>query len=163
MKYLLSRLLLCLGILLPLATTQAEHHEEVIFVPYLDKDHDELWISDVRNTRHARKIYTHPRYIAELAVQPEGDYVVFVAETPVDFFAFDAYLIDRHHIQEAARDLTKLRFDAIWDIDISHNGDVVFTNSPTALPPDMKYGVYLIRSHELKKGTPSPDLLVEGE
>ena len=165
MKYHIRRLLLCIGILLPLITTQAERHEEVIFVPYLDQDPDELWITDARNTRHARKIYTHPQYIDNLAVQPDGDYVVFVAETPVNFFAFDAYLIDKRHIPEVARDLTKLRFDEIVGIDISHNGDVVFTNSPTALHPDMdlKYGVYLIRSQDLKKRTPKAELLVERE
>ena len=163
MKYLIRCLLLCLGILLPLTTTQAELHEEVIFLPHLDKGHDELWITDVRNTRHARKIYTHPQYIYELAVQPDGDYVVFVSDPPVDFFAADAYLIDRRHIREAARNLTKLRFDTIWDIDISHNGDIAFTNYDTGLHPDMKYGVYLIRSQELKKGTPKAELLVERE
>ncbi len=165
MKHLLICLLFYIGCLLPLTTTQAEFNAEAIFVPYPDPDDEksELWITNVQNTRHARKIYTHPRHIYDLAVQPDGDYIVFVAETLDPFFAFDVYIIDRRRLREGARDVTKLRFDAIWDIDISKNGDIVFTNYDTALHQGIKYGVYLIRSHDLKNATPKAELLVERE
>ena len=166
MKYLrLLCLLFCLGLLHPLPTSQAAFNAEVIFTLYQgDGPRTEFWISEVRNTRQARKIYTHPEDVHNLAAQPDGDLIVFVSDPPVHFFAGDAYLIDRRRLREGARDLTKLRFDFVVDVDISKNGDVVFTNSPTALhEEEPKYGVHLIRSQELKKATPKAELLFEEE
>ena len=164
MKYLRPLCLICcLGILLPLATTQAEFNAEVVFVPGTRDERSEIWITNVQNTRQARKIYTHHFAIYTVAAQPDGDFIVFVSEAPVDFFAYDAYIIDRRRPQNDARDLTKLRFDEIVSVDISINGDVVFTNSPTGLHEGIKYGVYLIRSQEVKKPKPKAELLVERE
>lgn len=164
MKYLrLLCLLCCLGSLLPLTTTLAEFNAEAIFVPNTDDEKSEIWITNVQNTRHARKIYTHPFGIYTVAAQPDGDFIVFVSDAPVPFFAFDAYIIDRRRLRAGARDLTKLRFDEIVSVDISKNGDVVFTNADTALHQGIKYGVYLIRSHDLKNATPKAELLVERE
>ena len=163
MKYALKSLWLCLAVsFLSSTTTQAELTGEVIFL-HPRSGLTELWISNVKNTRDARRIFKHTHDIEELAVQSEGPYIVFVAEIEEAFFAFDAYLIDRNKSPVKAHNFTQQRFDTIWDIDISHKGDVVFTNYDTGRAPDMQYGVYLIRREALETGFPNAELLFKKE
>lgn len=163
MKYVLKFLWFCLAVsLFPLTTTQAELTGEVIFL-HPKSRLTELWISNVEDTRDARRIFKHTLDIEELAVQREGDYIVFVSAIEEAFFAFDAYLIDRNKFPIKAHNFTQQRFDTIWDIDISHNGDVVFTNYDTGRAPEVKYGVYLIPREELETGFPNAELLFEKE
>jgi len=56
-----------------------------------------------------------------------------------------------------------MRFDVVWDIDISHKGDVFFTNYPTGIEPAMPYGVYFIADQHLKDAFPKAELLFERE
>ena len=150
----------CLALLLPL-TTYANPTGEVIY-RHPENNYNELWLGTVGNLRNARRIFKHTQDIYELAVQSDGDYVVFVAEHEEAFFQQDAYLLDRNEIPAKARDLTQKRFDTIWDIDISHAGDVVFTNYPTGnRVPEPPYGIYLIPREELKTGLPNAQLLRE--
>ena len=163
MKYIPKSLWLCIVVLLlPPTTTHAELTGEVIFL-HPRSDFTELWIGDVKNTRNARQIFKHTPGVEELAVQSEGQYIVFVSQIEEAFFAFDAYVIDRNKFPLKAHNFTQQRFDTIWDIDISHKGDVVFTNYDTGREPDMKYGVYLIRREELETGFPNAELIFERE
>ena len=162
MKYIPKSLWLCVVVLLLPPTTHAELTGEVIFL-HPRSDFTELWIGDVENTRNARQIFKHTPGVEELAVQSEGQYIVFVSQIEEAFFAFDAYMIDRSKFPLKARNCTQQRFDTIWDIDISHKGDVVFTNYDTGREPDMKYGVYLIRREELETGFPNAELIFEKE
>ena len=160
MKYRLISLCLCLclALLLPL-TTYAKPTGEVIF-RHPEKDFNELWISDVGDTRNARRLFKHTQDIYELAVQNDGNYVVFVAEHEGHLPDVEAYLIDRNHRHAAAHNLTRRRFDEIFKVDISHTGDVVFTNTPTGIEPAPLYGVYLIPRDELKNDFPKAKLLI---
>ena len=163
MKYILKFLWFCLVVFfLPLTATQAKLTGEVIFL-HPRSGLTELWISNVENTRNARQIFKHTPGVEELAVQSEGRYIVFVSQIEEAFFAFDAYVIDRNKFPLNAHNFTQQRFDTIWDIDISHKGDVVFTNYDTGREPDMKYGVYLIPREELEIGFPNAELIFEKE
>ena len=112
------------------------------------------------NTRNARRIFKHTQDIYELAVQRDGPYILIVADPDNGFFAADAYLIDRNQVHAKAHNLTQDRFDFVWNIDISHAGDVVFTNTPTGIEPAPLYGVYLIPRDELKNDFPKAKLLI---
>jgi len=95
MKYIIKFLWFCLAVFfLPLTITQAELAGEVVFV-HPRSNFTELWIGDVKNTRNARQIFKHTPGVEELAVQSEGQYIVFVSQIEEAFFAFDAYMIDR--------------------------------------------------------------------
>ncbi len=163
MKYFLKFLYICLVLFIPLIT-HSDNKDEVIF---LYPETNELWISPLRDTSSARPIFEHTHWIFELAVQSEGRYMVIVGEAEDHSFRDDAYLIDRGINAGArnltARNLTKKRFDQIYHIDISHNGDIVFTNYPTGAFNPFKYGVYLIPYQQLKRSTPAAELLFESD
>jgi len=162
MTHLRKYLWLCLAVFLPLATTHTAHTAEVIYVPA--KDLYELWQGNVDNPRNARLLFRHTHEIEELAVQADGKYILFVAGVGEDrTFAFDAFLIERDKLQAKAHNLTSKRFDVVWDIDISHKGDVVFTNYPTGIVPEPPYGVYFIAHQNLKHAFPKAELLFERE
>jgi len=159
MKYVLIRLWLFLAVLLPLATTQAELTGEVIFV-HPENGDNELWQTDTWDTRNAHRIFKHTQGIDKLAVQKGGAYIVFVAITSGKKRGFDAYLIDRTRRHAKARNLTWQRYDSIWDVDISHKGDVIFRNAPSGRKPEPPYGIYLIPREELENEFPNPTLLI---
>lgn len=159
MKRCLISLFLCLAFLLPL-TTPAALTGEVIF---RHPKKSELWISDVGDTRNARRMFKHTQDIYELAVQRDGPYILIAADPDNGFFAADAYLIDRNQVHAKAHNLTQDRFDFVWNIDISHAGDVVFTNTPTGREPAPPYGIYLIPRDALKNDLPKAELLFERE
>ncbi len=161
MKSLLKSLCLCLVCLLPL-TIQADPTGTVIFQH--PEKLNELWETNLENTKKARLIYRHTEEIWEFAAQEDGPLIVFVAESDDDQppFTADVYLFNRDRPHVKARDLTQKRFDDIWHIDISKSGDVIFTNVfMNAHPWPIKEGIYLIPNHELDILVPKATLLVE--
>ena len=70
-------------------------------------------------------------------------------------------LANRKYPDEKARNLTQGRFDEVWEVDISEAGDIVFTNDMTGEIPDVRYGIYLIPSHQIEKPLPKATLIRE--
>ncbi len=157
MKPIIKYLFLYLVLHLPLIS----HSNNIGEVVFVRPDTDELWISHWKDTRTARQIYQHSHWIFELAVQTDGPYIVIVSDHDAQNFLFDAYLIDRNDKNAGARNLTQKRFDEVNDIDISHNGDIIFTNRQTGIFPHPVYGVYLIPNQELRKRVPKVHLLIQ--
>ncbi len=152
MKYFLKYICLYLICLLPLKIL-AKPTDQIIFVHPEDKN--ELWMTDIRDTLKSNRIYKHNETIWDFAVQKDGPYVVFIAGHAGEIFEYDVYLIDRNQSDEKARNLTQKQFEEVWDLDISINGDIVFTNVPTGVNPNPKTGIFLIPNSEIKKETPS--------
>ncbi len=140
-------------VLLPL-TTYAELAGYVVYRhPY---NYDEIWITDIRDTRNARLLYKHTNVIRSLSGQKDGRYIAIVSTNEIEPFKVDIYFIDtlRSH---AVQIQTKIKY--IESIDISHDGDVVFTNLGRGIP---KQGIYLIQRSEIGKPDPRITLLKEG-
>ena len=163
MKYILSYLCLCLAFQLPL-TTQAEPTGTVLYT-YPREDYSELWITNLEDTIIPRMLFKHTRAIYEIATQENGPLVVMVSGKSVvpGFTFFEVFLVNRRHPNKQARDLTQHRFDGIQDLDISEDGDVIFTNYHTDGAPPPKRGIYLIPNREIEKEVPKARLLKEVE
>ena len=163
MKYVLNYLCLCLAFQLPL-TTQAEPTGTVIYT-YPREDYSELWITNLENTIIPRMLFKHTSAIYEIATQENGPLVVMVSGKSVvpGFTFFEVFLVNRRHPDKEARDLTQHRFDGIQDLDISENGDIIFTNYHTDGAPPPKRGIYLIPNREIEKEVPKVRLLKEVE
>ncbi len=163
MKYFLNYFCLCLIFQLPL-TTQAEPTGTVIYT-YPREDYSELWITNLENTIIPRMLFNHTSAIYEIAAQENGPLVIMVSGKSVvpGFTFFEAFLVNRRHPDKEARDLTQHRFDEILDLDISENGDIIFTNYHTDGAPPPKRGIYLIPNREIEKEVPKVRLLKEAE
>lgn len=161
MKPFFKFLCLCLTFLLPF-TTQAELTGEIIFRPPIN-EFNELWITNADTPRKNHQLFKLERSPEALAVQTNGNLVVMMADHNEMIFGSDIYLIDRSvpMVQAKKRDLTRQQFSLIWGLDISQNGDIVFTHERTGPAPAT--GIYLIPKHELKKLRPKVYLLKEGE
>ena len=161
MKYFLSYFCLCLAFHLPL-TTQAEPTGTVIYT-YPREDYSELWITNLENTIIPRMLFKYTSAIYEIAAQENGPLVVMVSGKSVvpGFTFFEVFLVNRRHPDKEARDLTQHRFDGIQDLDISENGDIIFTNYHTDGAPPPKRGIYLIPNREIEKEVPKARLLKE--
>ena len=161
MKYFLSYFCLCLAFQLPL-TTQAEPTGTVIYT-YPREDYSELWITNLENTIIPRMLFKYTSAIYEIAAQENGPLVVMVSGKSVvpGFTFFEVFLVNRRHPDKEARDLTQHRFDEIQDLDISENGDIIFTNYHTDGAPPPKRGIYLIPNREIEKEVPKARLLKE--
>jgi len=96
-----------------------------------------------------------------LAVQPNGNLVVTTARHHQLMFGNDLYLFDKKADFPKVRDLTRQQFSLIWGLDISQDGDVVFTHE--RIGPAPTTGIYLIPKHELKKSRPKVHLVKKGE
>ena len=160
MRHFFKCLCLCLISLLPLATVQAELTGETIFRPPVH-EFNELWISNVERPRNTRLFLKLEHMPQALAVQSNGNLVVTTARHHQLMFGNDIYLFDKKADFPKVRDLTRQQFSLIWGIDISQNGDIVFTHERTEPAPAT--GIYLIPKHELKKSRPKVQLLKEGE
>ena len=156
MKYLL----ICLAIFFPFATAQAKLTGEVIFAPPIDA-FNELWVTDVEKARDDRPFFKLERSPEGLAVQTNGNLVVTTTSHDQLMFGNDIYLFDKEADFPKVRDLTRQQFSLIWGLDISQNGDIVFTHERTGPAPAT--GIYLIPEHELKKLRPKVHLVKEGE
>lgn len=152
MKYTLRSLWLCLLVSLPL-TTEAQLTGEVIYRH--PEYHDELWITHLDDTRNARLLFKHTHDIFEVATEKNGTRLVFVAERDAPEFRFYAYLLNTEQLHKKAHNLTDKQFEAVWDIDITPNGNILFTNNIVDGEPPLAAGVYLIPNHELKKPVPN--------
>ena len=160
MRHFFKFFCLCLIFLLPLATVQVELTGEIIFRPPINA-FNELWVTDVEKTRDDRPFF-NLRYSPEgLAVQANGNLVVTTTSHDQLMFGQDIYLFDKKAGFPKVRDLTRQQFSLIWGLDISQNGDIVFTHERTGPAPAT--GIYLIPKHELKKSRPKVHLVKEGE
>ena len=153
-------LCLCLTSLLPVATVQAELTGEIIFRPQINA-FNELWVTNVEKARDDRPFFNLGYSPEGLAVQPNGNLVVTTASHEQLMFGNDIYLFDKKADFPKVRDLTRQQFSLIWGLDISQNGDIVFTHERTGPAPAT--GIYLIPKHELKKSRPKIQLLKAGE
>ena len=160
MEYFSKYFLLCFAFLITL-TAYSDYTGEVFYVsPGNENDYNELWTTSIENAKRTRLLYNHNKgeTIFHYALQKDGPYIVISAGP----LTSDLYLIDRSRLAVKARDLTKKRFNATGRVDISRNGDILFTNSQINPFPDVPEGVYLIPRDEIKKGTPQAKLLKEG-
>ncbi len=160
MRHFFRFLCLCLTSLLPLATVQAEFTGEVIFRPPIN-EFNELWVTNVDTPRNAHQIFKLERLPEALAVQTNGNLVVTTTSHDQLMFGNDIYLFDKEADFPKVRDLTRQQFSLIWGLDISQNGDIVFTHERTGPAPAT--GIYLIPKHELKRLRPKVHLVKEGE
>ncbi len=153
MKDFIKCLCLYFFCLLPLAT-QAKPFDRVIF-GHPRNGETELWTTDMWDSRNALQIFKHTHKIWEFAVQKDGPYVIFVAGHGGEVFEEDVYLIDRNQPDKKPHNLTQRQFEVVWDIDISIDGDIIFTNIPTGENLLPETGIYLIPNSEIKKQVPN--------
>ena len=160
MRHFFKFLFLCLTSLLPLATVQAELTGEIIFRPPINA-FNELWVTNVEKARDDRPFFNLGYSPEGLVVQANGNLVVTTTSHDQLMFGNDIYLFDKKADFPKVRDLTRQQFSLIWGLDISQNGDIVFTHERTGPAPAT--GIYLIPKHELKKSRPKVHLLKRGE
>ncbi len=106
-------------------------------------------------------LYEHDTDIFQLSVQKDSHYIAIVARKEDNLdgrsnLQKNLFLVDTHRNHAI---LMQDKFVKFSDIDISHNGDVVFTNFPVTGGP--KLGIYLIRRDEIGKQNPNIILLKE--
>ena len=158
MKSFTKYLCLCLALLLPF-TTHAKFTGEVIFRhPGKEKRYNEIWITHIENTKNPRLLYEHEWTIYSSSVQKDGPLIAISA----GIIDSDIFLIDRNRLRTGARNLTKNRFNTTKRVDISPNGDILFTNTHARPFPEVITGLYLMPSDEVKKVKPQATLLKEG-
>ncbi len=158
MKYFIRYLCICLVYIFPF-TIQAKFTGEFIFF-HPGNDYNELWISHFEKPKNARLLYKHTKeeFIYDQSLQKDGSLIAISA----GHIPSDIYLIDRNRIRDGARNLTNNRFNATDDVDISPNGDILFTNTHVLAFPDVPKGLYLMKADEVKKVKPQATLLKEG-
>ncbi len=143
-----------LVVLLPLST-YAELTGAVVYKhPY---NANELWITDIRDTRNTRLLFKHTTVIRDLSVQKNSRYIAIVSDNENHTLKEDTYLIDTLRNKAI---LIQNKIEHVTYIDISHDRDVVFTTSPFARNIQ-KLGIYLIERSEIGKQTPKIILLKE--
>ena len=149
---------LYIGLFFVLMPLSAAPTGEIIFVNPISSS--EIWVSNVEGTT-ARKLFRQAfGYIEKIEVQENGEYVLVVADKPIDIGnniqvflgSYDIYLLDRKNPIRKAKNLTLGRFPNFMDADISSNGDVIFIARP---------GLMLIRNDELAKPEPEIELLMD--
>ncbi len=128
-------------------------------------NYDEIWITNIRDTRNARLLFKHNNVIQDLSVQKNSRYIAIVSTDDPSKFTANIYLVDT--VQGHATLVQDIIRDIVY-IDISHNGDIVFTTSlfiekmPRHDGAILKEGVYLVRSDEIGKHNANITLLREG-
>ena len=149
---------LYMGLFFVLTPLNAAPTGEIIFVHPINSS--EIWISNVEGTT-ARKLFRQTfGDIDKIEMQENGEYVLVVADKPIDIGnnirvflgSYDIYLLDRKNPIRKAKNLTLGRFPRLIDADISRNGDVIFVERP---------GLMLIHNDELAKPEPEPELLLD--
>lgn len=144
MKFLRISLHILFIILLPLSS-YAELTGHVVFKhPY---NHDEIWFTDIKDTRSARLLFKHTNVIQRLSVQNNNPYIAIVSRSENPPFTKDIYLVDT---VRGDATLIQDRFNDIGRIDISHDGDIVYTNDGN----NQEKGIYLIRRDMIGKQDP---------
>lgn len=156
MKFLCISFYILLIVLLPL-TIHAELTGQVVFKH--PNQSDKIWISDIKDTRNARRLFKHNNVILGLSVQKNSHYfatLVRDANDPIVPVKEDIYLVDTFlgHASLILQDT----IEHIAYIDISHDGDIAFTTPP--FPGGVpRSGIYLIQRAEIYKQKPSIILL----
>ncbi len=151
-------------LLLPFATharNTAEFAGEVIFKNRGKEElYNELWITHIEDPGNARLLYKHNEgeRIIKYAIQKDGPNIAISAGR----IPYDIFLINRNQLSKGARNLTNKRFNDIWSVDISSNGDILFRNSHPVPFPEVIVGLYLMPNDEVKKVKPQATLLKEG-
>ncbi len=155
---------ICLGLILlfPL-TTFAELTGEIVFRH--PKEYKELWIGNADDGDSGRPIVKLPHDITSFSIQKDGRYIVAVVQlTTEELFEclFDVYIYDRKNPNAEVKRLTQGDYTEILDVDVSPDGDVVFTNHSFIIVKEMrKRGLYLIPNQEIEKKNPIAKLLQE--
>ena len=159
MNYFIRHFCICLVFLFPF-TIHAKFTGEFIFF-YPGKNLPELWITHFGNVKNTRLLYRHTEdeNIWDISFQKDGSLIAISA----GHLASDIYLIDRNRLRDGARNLTENRFNATGRVDISPNGDILFTNTDIFAFPDVPVGLYFITHDEVKKVKPQATLLKEGQ
>ncbi len=160
MKSFTKCLCFCLAFLLPLATYAKFTGEVFFFNTDPKKNIYELWITHIENAKNTRLLYKHieDEDIWSFAIQKDGPLIVISAGP----LSSDIYLIDRNRLRAGARNITKNRFNATGHVDISPNGDILFTNAEINAFPEVVVGLYLMPNDEVRKVKPEATLLKEG-
>ena len=169
MKSFIRYLCFCTLLLLPFAAhAKSKFTGEVLFRNRGNEErHNELWITHIENTKNARLLYKHNEkdnhnkqeaIHTNYAVQKDGPLIAFCEWSS----ASDIHLINRNQLRKGARNLTKNRFNSIRNVDISANGDILFTNSRLNPFPEVIQGLYLMPNDEVKKVKPQATLLKKG-
>ncbi len=129
LNYVLKYLCLSLAFLLPL-TTHADFTGEVFFTKLVTKQEErkifsEIWITDIENAKSAHLLYRDKYEIHDYAIQNNGPLLVISAGP----LTSDIFLLNRFQLGAGAIDLTKAKFGATAGVDISPNGDVLFSKN----------------------------------
>ncbi|MDE0084933.1 MAG: hypothetical protein OXU23_04410, partial [Candidatus Poribacteria bacterium] len=110
-------------------------------------------------------LFKLPHDITAFSIQKDGRYIVTVVKMAADdeFESFyDVYLFDRKNPDGVAKRLTQGEYSEIIDVDVSPDGDVVFTNhSFVILKQPLERGLYLISNTEIEKKKPIAELLLK--
>lgn len=120
---------------------------------------DEIWITDINDTRNARLLFKHKNTIRRLSVQENSRYIATVVANEDDANKDEIYIVDISR-EDAFIVQIQEKFKYFYRIDISQNGDIIFTIDPR---PGFRgqEGVYLIRRAEIRKQNPKILLLKE--
>lgn len=158
---------ICLSLffLLPL-TTNAELTGEIIFRH--PDNVNELWITDLTDTDNARLLYKQTHPIRDFSVQRNGNYIATITDYDDPNKPNDIFLIDTHKINQRERMMTHQRFHKIFDVDLSQNPDLIYTNFlPAITALENKHdkfgrrtsGIYLIVKKDIVDPTIPPHIL----
>ncbi len=144
-----------LVVLLPLSI-HAEPTGHVVYRhPY---NYDELWMTDIRDTRNARLLFKHTHVIRNLSVQKNSRYIAILSANGNPRLNVDVYRIDTLR-GEAILIQNEIEYGT--HIDVSPSGDVVFAGRPSSGDILKQEGIYLIQRSEIGKQTPKIILLKE--
>lgn len=157
MKSFTKCLCFCLAFLLPLATYAKFTGEAIFRLPGEERGYNELWITHIENTKNTRLLYKHEWTIYYYVVQKDSPNIVISAGRGIS----DLFLINRNQPKAEARNLTKKRFNATSRVDISPNGDILFTIKQIHIEPEIIEGLYLMPNDEVKKVKPQVILLLD--
>lgn len=159
MKYFLKSLCLLGVVLLPF-TTYSEVTGEVVVL----QGAYQLSSAHVNKIDGARPLFRNESgLIREISVQKDGAFIVFVANTDVrNPFNNAIYVVNTNEMPLKAHRLTQDKFHDVLNIDISQNGDIVFTNTPfIKRDPPLTTGIHYISTQELTNASPKITLLKE--
>ena len=168
MKFLRISFYILSVVLFPISS-YAELTGHVVYKhPY---NHDEIWFTDITDTRNARLLFKHTNVIQDLSVQKNGRYIAIVSRNENNPLKSDTYLVDT--IQGHAT-LIQDRFKDPSVIDISHDGNIIFTNIKGGVKIRIRVnnnqekdvnnqedGIFLIRRDMIGKQNPVITLLKE--
>lgn len=161
MKFLFIIFYMLSVVQLPIST-HAELTGHVVYKhPY---NYNEIWITDITDTRSARLLFKHTNVIQDLSVQKNGRYIAIVSMNENNQLKSDTYLVDT---VRGDATLIQDRFKDPSVIDISNDGDIIFTNTKGGVEIQIRIinnqkkdennqeeGIFLIRKNMIGKKNP---------